>query len=42
MSVNINPPERPVRMMDIHHSCGSNWLADDDGRLGLALAANNY
>lgn len=42
MGININPPEKTVRMMYIHHSCGSNWLADGNGRLGLALAENNY
>ncbi|MDY7078105.1 MAG: hypothetical protein SXV54_14415, partial [Chloroflexota bacterium] len=25
-----------------HHSCGENWLADDDGGLGLALRDANY
>lgn len=42
MSININPPQKTVRLIYIHHSCGSNWLNDNDGRLGLALAANNY
>ncbi len=42
MSININPPEKTVRLVFIHHSCGRNWLEDNNGRLGLALAANNY
>ena len=37
-----DPPEKPVKLIFIHHSCGANWLADDDGGLGLALAENNY
>lgn len=31
-----------MKLVFIHHSCGENWLADDDGGLGLALANNNY
>jgi len=37
-----DPPEHLVRLVFIHHSTGENWLADDNGGLGLALAANNY
>lgn len=37
-----NPPPQPVKLIFIHHSTGENWLADDYGRLGQALAANNY
>ncbi len=37
-----NPPAHPVKLIFIHHSCGENWLADDNGGLGLALAENNY
>ena len=36
------PPDRVVRLVFIHHSTGENWLADDNGGLGLALADNNY
>lgn len=36
------PPAQPVKLIFIHHSCGENWLADDDGGLGRALDANNY
>ena len=28
--------------MFIHHSCGSNWLANGNGNLGSTLNANNY
>ena len=37
-----DPPERVVRLIFIHHSTGENWLADDNGGLGLTLADNNY
>jgi len=37
-----NPPSGPVRLIFIHHSTGENWLADDNGGLGLALRDNNY
>jgi hypothetical protein len=39
---NPNPPSEPVRLIFIHHSTGENWLADDNGGLGLALGQNNY
>jgi hypothetical protein len=32
----------PVKLIFIHHSCGENWLNDDDGGLGRALGKNNY
>lgn len=38
----IAPPARPVKLIFIHHSCGENWLADDNGGLGIALRDNNY
>jgi hypothetical protein len=37
-----NPPSTPVKLIFIHHSCGENWLADEDGGLGIALRDNNY
>jgi hypothetical protein len=37
-----NPPASPVKLVFIHHSSGENWLADEDGRLGMALRDNNY
>ena len=39
---NPSPPAEPVKLVFIHHSCGENWLADDDGGLGRALEENNY
>jgi hypothetical protein len=38
----IDPPADPVRLIFIHHSCGSNWLSDSNGGLGIALRDNNY
>jgi len=40
--LDTSPPDRTVKLVFIHHSCGENWLADEDGGLGLALAQNNY
>ena len=37
-----SPPASTVKLVFIHHSTGENWLADDSGRLGLALRDNNY
>ncbi len=37
-----DPPGQWVRLVFIHHSSGENWLADDNGGLGRALAENNY
>jgi hypothetical protein len=37
-----NPPSNPVKIIFIHHSCGSNWLEDSNGGLGIALRDNNY
>ena len=39
---NPNPPEQTVKLIFIHHSTGQAWLADDHGRLGLALRDNGY
>ncbi len=36
------PPDHPVKLLFIHHSSGENWLADDNGGLGIALDQNNY
>jgi hypothetical protein len=38
----ITPPASVVKLIFIHHSTGQNWLADDNGGLGLALSQNNY
>ena len=39
---NAAPPQSPVKLIFIHHSCGENWLSDDDGGLGKALRDNKY
>ncbi len=36
------PPDHVVKLVFIHHSSGENWLGDDHGGLGVALAENNY
>jgi len=36
------PPRQTVKLVFVHHSCGENWLADANGGLGRALAANRY
>ena len=36
------PPSSVVKLLFIHHSTGENWLADDNGGLGVALGNNNY
>jgi parallel beta-helix repeat protein len=42
-----NPPSSTVKLTFIHHSCGSNWLANEEdnsfgGNLGTTLNSNNY
>ena len=37
-----SPPTEPVKLIFVHHSCGENWLTDEDGGLGIALRDNNY
>ncbi|NBD35317.1 MAG: hypothetical protein GVY30_04885, partial [Chloroflexi bacterium] len=37
-----SPPDEPVKLIFIHHSCGENWLNDSDGGLGIALRDANY
>jgi len=37
-----SPPGEVVKLVFIHHSSGENWLADDNGGLGIALGQNNY
>ncbi len=39
---NAEPPDQIVKLIFIHHSTGENWLVDDYGGLGLALAQNHY
>jgi hypothetical protein len=41
-SDNPNPPSKPVKLIFIHHSSGENWLANENGRLGIELRNNNY
>jgi hypothetical protein len=40
--VDPTPPDSVVRLIFIHHSCGENWLNDDNGGLALELGRNNY
>ncbi|MFO7971367.1 MAG: right-handed parallel beta-helix repeat-containing protein [Desulfobacterales bacterium] len=35
-------PASPTKLIFIHHSCGENWLADNNGGLGQVLMNNNY
>ncbi len=35
-------PQKAVKLIFIHHSCGENWLNDGNGGLGRALSENNY
>jgi hypothetical protein len=42
VKASADPPEDPVRLIFVHHSCGSNWLSDGNGGLGIALRDNNY
>ncbi len=37
-----SPPDTTIKLIFIHHSTGENWLRDDYGGLGQALADNNY
>jgi hypothetical protein len=37
-----SPPREATKLIFIHHSCGENWLADDNGGLGLELGKNHY
>ncbi len=41
-SANPGPPSQVVKLIFIHHSTGENWLADDNGGLGMALMNSNY
>jgi hypothetical protein len=41
----IDPTRKPstrVKLIFIHHSCGSNWLQNGNGNLGYYLNRNNY
>jgi len=39
---NPGPPAEPVKLIFVHHSTGENWLADENGGLGIALRDNGY
>lgn len=41
-TLNPAPPEKPVRLIFIHHSTGEGWLSDDGGGLAIALRDNRY
>jgi hypothetical protein len=38
----VRTPGRPAKLVFVHHSCGENWLADENGGLGIALRDNGY
>jgi hypothetical protein len=42
VQASATPLSEPVRVIFIHHSCGSNWLSDSNGGLGIALRDSNY
>jgi len=42
LSVDPSPPDEVVKLIFMHHSCGTNWLRDTNGGLGTALMDNNY
>jgi hypothetical protein len=42
LGLDAKPPNKPVKLIFIHHSCGENWLAEGNGNLGRALGENNY
>lgn len=41
-ALNPSAPTSTARLVFMHHSTGQNWLADDNGGLGIALRNNNY
>lgn len=41
-NIDASPPDEPVKLIFIHHSCGENWLSDGYGNLGRELGENNY
>ena len=41
-NIDTSPPTSTVKLVFIHHSCGSNWLANGNGNLGTNLNSNNY
>ncbi len=41
-SLDTSPPSGTVRLVFVHHSCGSNWLSASNGGLGDELGKNHY
>lgn len=41
-TVEVPAPDHAVKLIFIHHSTGENWLSDESGGLGVALADNDY
>lgn len=41
-NVDTSPPAETIKLVFIHHSCGRNWLVDNNGELGKRLNENNY
>lgn len=39
---NPSDPAETVKLVFVHHSTGENWLADDNGQLGITLRDHNY
>lgn len=39
---NPEKPKKIVKLIFIHHSCGENWLSDNNGGLARMLQKNNY
>lgn len=33
---------QPIKLIFVYHSCGSSWLSDGNGGLGIALRDNSY
>ncbi|MDY6796218.1 MAG: SdiA-regulated domain-containing protein [Actinomycetota bacterium] len=42
IGLDASPPSVTARLVIIHHSCGSNWLANGNGNLGTKLNGSNY
>jgi len=42
VGLDTSPPSDTERLVFIHHSCGSNWLANGNGNLGTNLNGNDY
>ncbi len=42
LAADASLPAGPLKLIFVHHSCGENWLSDEDGGLGIALRDNGY